>query len=105
MRDLDREMTMLEVARQGWQHLNNEWSRITISATHEPGTKRLGKSYEAAVRSLVKQAGGDSRTDVRIDNSDSNIANGGAAMTIEMKTSVLEQVRELDAPQPLLLMA
>lgn len=105
MRDIYQEtQTMLEVARQGWEPLNNEWSKISISVSHEPGPKRFKKSYEEAARDLVTRAGGDSTTDIRIDNSPSNIVNGGAAMTIEMKTSVLEKVRKLEA-QPVLLMA
>ncbi len=105
MRDIYQEtQTMLAVARQGWEPLNDEWSRITISASHEPGPKRFGKAYEEAARALVTFNGGNPQTDIRIDNSPSNIVNGNAAMTIEMKTSVLEKVRKLEA-QPVLLMA
>lgn len=98
MRDIYEEtQTMLAVARQGWEPLNDEWSRITISASHEPGPKRFGKAYEEAARALVTFNGGNPQTDIRIDNSPSNIVNGNAAMTIEMKTSVLEKVKKLQA--------
>jgi hypothetical protein len=106
MRDIfnNEPKQMLDIARQGWEPLDNGWSSISVNVTgnsFDGPAKLLGKAYEKAMGSLVKQAGGDPKADLQIKRGQ---ISGYPVTTFTMKTPVLESVRKLEV-HPVMFMA